>query len=108
MTWARAALTGGLLVLLATFAVGTERELTTTVDGRTESCGAAIPVSWLVAGTPDHRSPACAPVVGRSRVLVLTGMGAGGLLALVGWTGVSTRREVLRGSVTSAPRTVSS
>lgn len=108
MTWLRAALTAGLLVLLVAFAVGTERELTTSVEGRSESCGAAIPVSWLVSGTPDHPRPACGPVVGRSRVLVLTAMGAGGLLALVGWTGASTRREVVRGSAASAPRTVSS
>lgn len=106
MTWARVTLTAGLLVLLATFAVGTEHELSASVDGRIQACGISMPSSWLVSGTPAHlgaeatvtdderrAAAACAPVVRRSRMLLLSAVGVGGLLALVGWTGVSTRRE---------------
>lgn len=112
MTWAKAALTGGLLVLLATFGIGTENALSTSVKGQTQYCGTAIPPSWLMSGNADQAQPgpaatddekraatACGPVVHESRVLVFTIMGVGGLLALVGWTAISTRRE-------DVPRTV--
>ena len=106
MTWARAALTGGLLVLLATFGIGTENELSTSVMGQNQHCGTSIPASWLMSGSPDEAqrlsvatddekraATACAPVVRESRVLMLTIMGVGGLLALVGWTAISTAGE---------------
>lgn len=111
MTWAKAALTGGLLVLFATFGVGAETMLSTSVMGQTQYCGSAIPTSWLMSGTAYERpgsaatdderraATACGPVVHESRLLMLTIMGAGGLLALVGWTAISTRRE-------DVPRTV--
>lgn len=115
MTWAKAALTGGLLVLLATFAIGTEDELSTSVTGQTQDCGPSISASWLVSGTPDQAQPgsavtddeqraaiACGPVVREARVRMLTIMGAGGLLALVGWTAISTRREAVPRTVTHA------
>lgn len=112
MTWAKAALTGGLLVLLATFGVGTENVMSTSVMGRTQYCGSSIPTSWLMSGTAYQRQPgsaatddekraatACGPVVHESRVTMLTIMGVAGLLALVGWTAISTRTE-------DVPRTV--
>jgi hypothetical protein len=114
MTWAKAALTGGLLVLLATFGIGTENALSTSVRGQTQHCGTAIPPSWLMSGA-DYEEPgsvatddekraetACGPVVHESRVLVFTIMGVGGLLALVGWTAISTRREAGSRTVTHA------
>ena len=115
MTWAKAALTGGLLMLLATFGVGTENELSTSVMGQTQHCGTAIPPSWLMSGNNDQAPPvsaatddekraatACGPVVHESRVLILTIMGMGGLLALVGWTAISTRRQAVPRTVTHA------
>jgi hypothetical protein len=115
MSWARAALTGGLLVLLVTFGVGTENALSTTVMGRTQHCGSAIPTSWLMSGSDYPAQPgsvatddekraeaACGPIVHESRVLVFTIMGVGGLLVLVGWTAISTRREVVSRTVTHA------
>ena len=115
MTWAKAALAGGLLVLLATFAIGTENQLSTSVMGQTQYCGTPIPTSWLMSGTGYQRQPgsvatngekraetACGPVTRESRVLVLTIMGVGGLLALVGWTAISTRDEVVPRTVTHA------
>ena len=111
MAWAKAALTGGLLVLLTTFGVGTETTLSTSVMGQTQSCGTPIPTSWLMSGT-DYQRPdsvatndekraatACGPVVHDSRVVVLVITAVAGLLALVGWTAISTRRE-------DGPRTV--
>lgn len=104
---------GGLLVLLVTFGVGTENALSTTVMGRPQHCGTAIPTSWLMSGSDYRAQPgsvatddekraeaACAPVVHESRVLVFTIMGVGGLLALVGWTVISARREVVSRTVT--------
>lgn len=115
MTWAKAALTGGLLVLLATFGVGTENMLSTSVMGQTQHCGPAIPTSWVMSGTDHKAQPgsvatddekraaaACGAVVHESRVLVFTIMGVGGLLALVGWTAISTRREDVPRTVTHA------
>ena len=112
MAWAKAALTGGLLVLLTTFGVGTETMLSTSVMGQTQYCGTPIPTSWLMSGTDYRRQPgsattddekraatACGPVVHQSRAVVLAIMGLGGLLALVGWTAISTSRE-------DGPRTV--
>ena len=106
MKWAKAALAGGLLVLVATFATGTENGLSATAMGQTRDCGPAISASWLVPGTPDQAHPgaaatheerraatACRPVIHESRVLTLTIMGVGGLLALVGWSSISTRGE---------------
>lgn len=115
MRWAKAALTGGLLVLLATFAIGTENDLSTPVMGETQDCGPSISASWLVSGTPDRArltstttederraARACEPVIHESRVLMLTMMGAGGLIALVGWTVMVTRREPVTRTVTHA------
>jgi hypothetical protein len=108
MDWARAALVGGLLVIVAAFAVGTEHTTSTVVMGRTLDCGPAISASWLVSGTPDRTtSPAtatgdekrvdaaCGPVVRQSRVLVLTSLGVGGLLALLGWTPLRRRDDAV-------------
>ena len=115
MTWAKAALTGGLLVLLATFGVGTENKLSTSVMGRAQYCGTAIPASWLLSGNNVQAQPgsaatgdgkraatACGPVVHEARVLILTIVGVGGLFALVGWTAISTRREAVPRTVTHA------
>lgn len=112
MIWAKAALAGGLLVLLAAFATGTENHLSTSVMGQTQDCGPSISASWLVSGTPDHTQPgsaatnderraaaACSPIVHESRVLIVTLMGLGCLLALVGGSAIRTRGE-------DAPRTV--
>ncbi|CAM3901568.1 hypothetical protein NOZE110980_19410 [Nocardioides zeicaulis] len=107
MVWAKAALAGGLLVLLAAFAIGTENGLSTTVTGRTQHCGSSIPDSWLMSGagnvpasaTPagDERriAAACSPVVRESRLVLLSVAGVGGLLVLVGWTAISTRDDVV-------------
>jgi hypothetical protein len=107
MIWAKAALAGGLLVLLAAFATGTENTLSTTVIGQTQDCGPSIPGSWLMSGTDqapaltaptsDERrvAAACSPVLRESRVPLLTILGVGGLLVLVGWTAVSTRSDAV-------------
>ena len=90
---------GGLLVLVAAFATGTETQLSASVAGQAYDCGPAISASWLVSGTPDLTGPAatvdeqrvaaaCSAVVGESRVLVLALVGAGSLLALVGWSAI--------------------
>ncbi|UUZ58702.1 hypothetical protein [Nocardioides sp. B-3] len=57
MTWAKAALTGGLLVLLATFGIGTENALSTVVMGQTQHRGLAIPTSRLMSGTDYEAQP---------------------------------------------------
>jgi hypothetical protein len=93
MVWARGALVSGLLVLLAAFAVGTEVDRSTVVAGQSYDCGAAIPASWLVSGTPGSAPAACGPVIRQSRVLVMGAMGVGGLVALVGWSAVRRRSE---------------
>ena len=106
MVWAKTALAGGLLVVLAAFAFGTEHHRSTLVMGHDVDCGAAISASWLVAGTPDpgldpgpgatvedrRAAAACSPVVRQSRVVILGAMGVGGLVALVGWTGLRGQR----------------
>ena len=115
MVWVKVALAGGLLLLAAAFAVGTENQLSTSVMGQTQHCGTAIPASWLMSGSDDKAQPgsvatddekraetACGPVVHESQVLVFTIMGVGGLLALVGWTAISTRREAVPRTVTHA------
>lgn len=112
MIWAKAALAGGLLVLLATFAIGTENQLSTSVMGHAQDCGPSISASWLVSGTPDRTRPgaaatnderraaaACTAVVQESRVLIGTLMGFGCLVALVGGGAIRTRGE-------AAPRMV--
>ena len=84
--------------------------------GQTQRCGTAIPASWLMSGNADQAQPvsaatdeekraaaACGPVVQESRVLMWTIMGAGGLLAVVGWTAIATPREAVpRRAVTLA------
>jgi hypothetical protein len=108
MMWAKAALVGGLLMLVAAFAIGTEKQLSASVLGQTQDCGPSISASWLVPGTPDRTHPssaatdderraagACRPVVHEFRVLVVTVMGLGCLLALVGWGAVGTRGEIV-------------
>lgn len=115
MIWAKAAVASGLLVLLAAFAIGTENGLSTSVTGQTHDCGSAISASWLVSGTPDQAqlgstateeeqraARACGPVIHESRTLILTTMGVGGLLALVGWTAIVTRREGVSGTLNPA------
>lgn len=115
MTWAKAALAGGLLVLLAAFAIGTENQLSASVMGQTQDCGPSISAPWLVSGTPDHTQPgpaatnderraaaACSPVVQESRVLILTLMGLGCLLALVGWSAVCMRGQAVPRTATPA------
>jgi hypothetical protein len=107
MTGARVAVVGGLLTVLLAFSVGTEHQMSTYIAGRAHPCGAAISASWLVSGTPDTASnatraadgqraeaAACGRVIRQSRVVLLTTMGMGGLLALVGWTRILARREV--------------
>jgi hypothetical protein len=100
MVRSRAALTAGLLFVLAAFAYGTEITSSATVAGARTDCGPAISASWLVAGTPDTTSDAgraitagerrlaaaCGPVVQQARAGVLATMAAGALLALVGWS----------------------
>ncbi len=101
MVRSRAALTVGLLIVLAAFAYGTEITSSTTVEGSRADCGPTISASWLVAGTPDATSGASLatslrpnagtrqpadPVVQRGRAGVLATMAAGALLALVGWS----------------------
>lgn len=116
MNWAKAALAGGLLLLLAAFAVGTEHELRTSVAGQAQDCGPAISASWLVPGTPDLTQPGssasdgdrraaalCGPVVHESRRLIVTLMGVGGLLALAGWTALDTRGRAVRRPLAPAP-----
>jgi hypothetical protein len=115
MVRSRAALTVGLLVVLAAFAYGTEVTSSTTVAGSRTDCGPAISASWLVAGTPDRTSDdtglattagesrvasACGPVVQRARAGVLATMAAGALLALVGWS--AHREPRVRASLTGA------
>ena len=93
-------------MVCAAFAVGTEHQSSTVVQGQSYICGPSISASWLVSGTPDLMSPApaasaqprrgvaeCRSVLRRSRALVVTSIGVGGVLALVGWTGVLRRRE---------------
>ena len=115
MVWAKVALTGGMLVVLAAFAVGTENQLSTSFLGQTQDCGPSISASWLVPGTPDQATQpgsaatsderraaaACSLVIHDSRVLVVTIMGMGGLIALAGWTAIRTRGEAVPRTVTS-------
>ena len=114
MVWAKAALVGGLLVLLAAFAFGTENQLSTSSTSQTQDCGPSISASWLVSGTADHAigpgseatdgerraAAACGPVIRESRMLIVTTMGMSGLVALIGWTAIRTRREAERPDVT--------
>jgi hypothetical protein len=93
MVWARLALVGGLLVLVAAFAVGTEQHRSTVVAGQSYDCGAAISGSWLMSGTPDLAPSVCGSVIRQSRVLVVGTMGVGGLLALAGWSAIRRRAE---------------
>lgn len=106
MVRARAAIGLGVLVVLAVFMLGTERQWSAQVGGETYDCGPSISASWLVPGTGDPApdagvapadqrrvDTACDAVIERSRVLVLAAMGAGGLLALAGWGTLALRRE---------------
>lgn len=115
MMWAKAAVAGGLLVVLAMLAIGTEAQLTTSVMREIQDCGPSISASWLVSGTPDQTQPgsaatdderrvaaACGPVVREARVPILTVMGLGGLLTLVGRSAIRTREEVVPRAVAPA------
>jgi hypothetical protein len=107
MVWAKLLLAAGLVMLFAGFGFGTEQRPTTQVNGVIHSCDAAIPASWLVSGTPDGTTTqsraatseerravaACSAVTHRSRVLLVTTMGVGGLLAVIGWTALSEHRR---------------
>jgi len=107
MAWPHVALGCGPLVLLAAFAFGTENQLSTAAMDPVQDCGPAISASWLVSGTPDQlvgldssaiqderrTAAACRPEIRQARVLVLTTMGMGDLLTLVGWTAVRARGE---------------
>ena len=108
MTWARAAIAGGLLVLAAAFAFGTEPVSSTSVAHQRYVCDSVLPASWLVAGTPDpapvkpqsgqdRRAAAqCHAIVQRNRILMWGAIGVGGVVALVGWTALRERdRSVL-------------
>jgi hypothetical protein len=115
MIWAKAALAGGLLVLLAAFAIGTENQLSTSVMGQTQDWGPSIPASWLMSGTSaqarlgsaathDERraAAACRSVIRESQVLIVASMGMGCLLALVGWTAIRMRGQVVPRTATPA------
>lgn len=98
---------GGLLLVVAAFAIGTEKQLSASVMGQTQECGPSISASWLVSGTPDPRTEpgsaatdverrtaaACSLVVRQSRVLIVTAIGMGGLIALAGWSAIRARGE---------------
>ena len=106
MRRSRAALVVGLLVVLAAFAYGTETRAEGTLDGRRLDCGPAISASWLVSGTPDTyiatgtdagaAAEVCGPLVESARAGVLGMMGAGALLAALGWTSLSRGRAPRR------------
>ena len=98
MRRSRVALVVGCLVVLVAFAYGVENRSSTTVAGQRVDCGAAISASWLVSGTPDGSSAACDPVVRRARIGVLSTMGAGALVALVGWTAMRGPRTPVSGA----------
>lgn len=96
MLWAKAAIAGGLLVLVAGFGLGTQPR-SAPVGDQTFYCGAAISSSWLVSGTPgqtqnegpkasadDRRAAAACRAT--SRVVIFSGMGLGALLVIVGWS----------------------
>lgn len=100
MIWAKVALAGGLMILCAAFAAGTEQQRSVSVMGQHLECGPSISASWLVSGTPDRAPAACSPVIHRSRVLILTAMGAGGLVALIGWTAIRERQQPARRRLT--------
>jgi|SRR6478672_9482678 len=105
MRRSRAALVVGLLVVLLAFAYGTEHDATITVAGQRVHCGSAIPADWLVSGTPSGTAPPCHTVVQRARTGVFAAMGAGALLALIGWTALrepSAPRRAGRPEVRSA------
>lgn len=107
MVWAKVALAGGLLLLFVAFAFGTEHQVSTAAMDQSYDCGSSIPPSWLVSGTPDQTlapgpgataeerrdAAACSPAIHQSRVMVLTTMGVGGLVALFGWTAICERQE---------------
>lgn len=107
MVWAKVALAGGLLLLFSGFVVGTEIERSASVMSQSYDCGAPIAASWLVSGTPNHTlnpgegatavelraAAACSSVIHQSRVMILSTMGVGGLLAIFGWTVIGVRRE---------------
>ena len=107
MVWAKVALVSGLLLFAVAFGFGTEDRKSASVSDQSYDCGAAISASLLVTGTPDQTlnpgpgataeqrqaSSACRPVIQRARVMTLTTMGAGGLLALLGWAGLREHRE---------------
>ena len=86
---AKVALTGGMLAVLAAFAVGAENQLSTSFMGQTQDC--------------DERraAAACSLVIHESRVLVVTIMGMGSLLALAEQTAIRTRGEAVMRTVTS-------
>lgn len=102
MVWAKVVLTGGVFLLFAGFAFGTENQMSTAATGQNYDCGAPISPSWLLPGTPDQTlnpgpgatteerrdAAACSPAIHRSRVIVSTTMGLGGLLVLIGGTAV--------------------
>lgn len=114
MVFAKVALASGLLLLFAAFALGVDQRSTSIID-QSNDCGAAISPSWLVPGTPDRilnpgsgasaeerRTAAeCRPVVNQARVLIMTTMGVGGLLAVIGWTVLRERRESTPRQLTS-------
>ncbi|MDR7251055.1 multisubunit Na+/H+ antiporter MnhC subunit [Nocardioides sp. BE266] len=96
MGWAKVALVSGVLVVLGAFGVGTEVSRSATMADHVQHCGSAISASWLVSGTPEvtthpdaeerAAAAACAPVIRQSQLLVLTAIGLGGLLAVLGAT----------------------
>ena len=100
MVRAKVALAVGVLVVLGMFMLGTEKQWSTEVEGQSYDCGPAIGASWLMSGTrtpapaEDRRvASACGAVIDGSRVVVLATMGAGGLLAPIGWGALVSRRR---------------
>jgi hypothetical protein len=114
MVWAKVAFAGGLFLLFAAFAFGTEDQRSTSQMEQSYDCGNSISASWLEPGTPDQTlnpgpgataderraADACRAVIHRSRVMILTTMGVGGLLALVGLTAIRERRDPKPGQLT--------
>jgi hypothetical protein len=106
VSWTRAAVVAGLLLLCVGFWFGVESR-TTTLDGREIGCEQTIPLGWLMSGADDGGSPgagtaqerrveARCEATGTGRALLTWGLvGGGGLLALAGWTVARDREESL-------------
>jgi hypothetical protein len=87
----------GLLLVLAGFGIGTERQVSVATGALATDCGSAIPAWSLLPGTrapgdgprtvgTEQRATAetCAPVVREARLWVAAVMGLGTVVALAG------------------------